>query len=572
MELRYYQTAAIEATYNYLNQNQDKNPCIVLPTGSGKTNALSRICADVAESGGRVLVLAHVKELLQQAAEKLQAMLPLGMVGINSAGLRSRDTTHPVIVAGIQSVYTKACQMGPFNAIIVDEAHLIPERNDGMYRSFITAAKMVNPRVRIIGLTATPYRLDSGYICGSNNILHDVSYEAGIRELIDEGFLCNIKTRAGKARANLQDIHTRGGEYIESEVAERMEEIVDAACREIVELTKDRHSVLVFCASVSHAKHVADKFAEITGEYIGLISGKTAAKNRAEDLVKFKNAEIKFLVNVNVLTTGFDAPNIDAIALLRATLSPGLYSQMLGRGLRVHPSKKDCVILDYGENALRHGPLDAIQIVDKKVSTGTGQAPAKECPECSAIVFAGKTMCPECGYEFPLDPVRHESTAGNAEVLSGQETVEEMHVARTSYFVHYKKGNMESTPTMRVEYESGGLCGQTRREWLCFSHTGWVRQKADQWWRDRSDVPLPEDVQDAVALANSGALARTKKIIWREVSGEKFGNIIGYEIDDKKPNMDDIDAGKPFDLSAADSAEWGEKNTDWADSFGDIPF
>jgi DNA repair protein RadD len=142
------------------------NPCVVIPTGGGKTPVIATICSDaVTRWDGRVLILAHVKELLEQAADKLDQICPDIHVGVYSAGLKRRDTTHAVIIAGIQSVYQKAEQLGHFDLVIVDEAHMIPMEGDGMYRRLLADMRRINPHLRVIGLTATPFRMASGPIC-----------------------------------------------------------------------------------------------------------------------------------------------------------------------------------------------------------------------------------------------------------------------------------------------------------------------------------------------------------------------------------------------------------------------
>ena len=159
LELRPYQQEAVEATYRYLREKDD-NPAIVLPTASGKTLVMATICRDsVQQWNGRVLILAHVKELLEQTAGTLAKVAPDLDIGIYSAGLKSRDTEHSIIVAGIQSVYKRACELGPFDLILLDEAHMLPPDGEGMYRTFLAEAQVVSPNIRLIGLTATPYRM-----------------------------------------------------------------------------------------------------------------------------------------------------------------------------------------------------------------------------------------------------------------------------------------------------------------------------------------------------------------------------------------------------------------------------
>ncbi|MCC6909082.1 MAG: DEAD/DEAH box helicase family protein, partial [Phycisphaerales bacterium] len=207
MELRPYQREAVEAVYHHL-RIRDDNPCIVIPTAGGKTPVMATICRDaVSLWNGRVLILAHVKELLEQALDKLRSIAPDLPVGLYSASLKRRELDCAVTIAGIQSIYQRACNLGPVNLIIVDEAHMIPAEGDGMYRTFIADAKAVNPEVRVVGLTATPFRLKTGMICGPDNILNHICYEVGVRELIVQGYLCPLRTKAGVARADMSGLH-----------------------------------------------------------------------------------------------------------------------------------------------------------------------------------------------------------------------------------------------------------------------------------------------------------------------------------------------------------------------------
>ena len=237
MILRPYQQAAIDAVYQHLRVRDD-NPCAVIPTAGGKTPIMATICQDaVVQWNGRVLILAHVKELLEQTADKLHTVCPEVDFGIYSAGLNRRDTNNPVIVAGIQSVYRRACELESFDLIMVDEAHLIPFEGDGMYRQFLADAKTVNPNLRVIGFTATPFRLKSGTICTPDGFLNHVCYEVGVRELIRDGFLCPLVTKAGRSKADTTDLHIRGGEFVPDEVESLMdqESLVEPPAIEIIE-------------------------------------------------------------------------------------------------------------------------------------------------------------------------------------------------------------------------------------------------------------------------------------------------------------------------------------------------
>ncbi|HOX08202.1 MAG TPA: DEAD/DEAH box helicase family protein [Planctomycetota bacterium] len=562
LTLRPYQVEAVEAVYRHLRERDD-NPCVVLPTASGKTPVMATICKDaVGRWGGRVLILAHVKELLEQAVDKLRLMAPELMlqVGVYSAGLKKRDTDHPIIVAGIQSVYKRACDLGSFQVVLVDEAHSIAPEGDGMYRQFLADAKVVNPNVRVIGLTATPFRMKSGLICGpaeEGYYLHHICYEAGVRELIVQGYLCPLVTKASRVKADTSGLHVRAGEFVAGETEALMDtaELVESACKEIVNYTQNRRSVLIFAAGVKHAEHLASV---LRGEYqaqVETVFGETLPGMRDQVLADFKAGRLKYLVNVNVLTTGFDAPNIDCVALVRPTMSPGLFYQMVGRGFRLHLGKADCLVLDFGGNALRHGPVDAIQV--KATGQGGGEAPSKECPSCQAVIAAGYARCPQCGFEFPeRERAKHEAQASTASVLSGEVSIADFPVEMVYYSVHTKRNaGPDTPPTMRVDYQLS--LDKYVSEWVCLEHTGFARYRAEKWWKRRSKVPVPDSVSEAVDLAERGALASTKAIQVRSVSGERYDRVVAYELgevpDYREPGWDaDETAGVP---TAADPDE-----------------
>ena len=529
--LRPYQEAAVAAVYQHLAERED-NPCVVIPTGGGKSPVLGCICADVVHRwDGRALVLTHVKELVDQNATQAGRFLSPLLVGVHSAGLRRRDLDHPVIVAGIQSVYQKACDLGRFDVVLVEEAHLLAPDGEGMYQTFLRDARAVNPRLRVVGLTATPFRLKDGPICAPGNLLNHVCYEVGVKELIRDGFLSPLISKAGKAKADTAGLHVRGGEFIPDEVEHLMDDdgLVRAACAEIAEQTRSRKACLIFAAGVQHAEHVASTLASAVGAEVACIFGHTPDGERDRLVARFKKGDLRYLVNVGVLTTGFDAPQVDCVALLRPTMSPGLYYQMVGRGFRLAPGKGDCLVLDFGGNVLRHGPVDALAVKDPNERDG-GAAPAKECPQCQAVIAAGFAACPQCGFVFPPpEREKHEREASAAGVLSGQVSTAEHQVRGVFYAVHQKRGAPPETPkTLRVEYEVG--IGQVHKEWVCFEHVGYARGKAEAWWRARSSDPVPTTAAEACRLANDGALAATTQITVRSVAGEDFERIISHQI------------------------------------------
>ena len=288
--LRPYQQEAVESVYRHLH-DKDNNPCVVIPTAGGKSLCIAQVAKDaVTLWNGRVMILAHVKELVEQNAGKLKSICPELKVGVYSAGLDSRETDAPVIVAGIQSVYNKIDSFEPFDLVMIDEVHMVPPDGEGRYRTFLEAAKRVNPRVRLIGWTATPYRTQGGLICKPENLLNEICYEIGVKELINRGYISNITAKAGKFTPDTDGLHIRAGEFVSEDVEKLMGEdgLVNSACREIVELTKNRRACLIFCTSVAHCKKVADAIKRFSGEECAIVTGDTPADEREETIKRSK--------------------------------------------------------------------------------------------------------------------------------------------------------------------------------------------------------------------------------------------------------------------------------------------
>ena len=296
------------------------------------------------------------------------------------------------------------------------------------------------------------------------------------------------------------------------------------------------HQPSRIASGVRHGQHIASVLQERHHVECGFVCGETLPFERDSLLRRFREGRLKYLCNVNVLTTGFDAPNIDCVALLRPTLSPGLFYQMTGRGFRLHPGKADCLVLDFGGNVLRHGPVDQLRVAS--ASPGAGEAPAKECPQCHALIAAGYAVCPDCGHAFP-PPQRqpHQATATTEGILSGQSTRSEYEVTDVFYAVHVKRDAPPDAPrTMRVDYRVG--FNQYVSEWVCFEHTGYARQRAERWWRQRSSEAIPDTIEQAVELAEAGALAPTLVITVEHRAGETYERVVDYQLGPRPPRLD----------------------------------
>jgi DNA repair protein RadD len=482
LELRPYQRAAVDAIYRAFLDGTNA-PLIVMPTGSGKAPTLCTFIREALEQwpDQRIVQLVHVRELVSQNLKTMLHIWPDAPVSVYSAGLRSRDLSGQVVFGSIQSLYRKAFELQKVDLVIIDEAHLIPAAGDGMYRKLLSDLAEINGGpVPMCGFTATPFRLSSGSLVeGEGRVFEKIAHEVGLIELIDGGYLCPPVTRATATRIETKGVATRGGEFVAAQLqaAVDREEITEAACDEIVAAGADRRSWLVFSTGIDHAFHIRDALRR-RGISCETVTGETPVGERDRVVRAFKNGELRCLTNDSVFTTGFDAPTTDLIAVLRPTQSAGLWIQMVGRGTRTAEGKKDCLILDFGQNAFRHGPLDQIRGHLKKDG---GPAPVKECPSCHTIIPAASLECPQCGHEWEIERERakHSARPDAAPLLSSQVS-DWLPVTTVNYHEHRKPG---SPPSLRVDY----YCGFARySEWVCFEHQGYACTKAEKWWLGRA--------------------------------------------------------------------------------------
>lgn len=546
MEARWYQSEANTAAWQYISDGRG-NPLIVLPTGAGKSIVIALLIRQAVEWGQRVLVVAHRKELLQQNADKIQRLTGL-KVGINSAGLNERDIDSTVICAGIQSVYRDAAEFGRRGLVVIDEAHLISDDGGSMYGQFIEGLKQHNRRLFCVGLTATPYRTGEGSLAGDGKLFSGVCYEAKTGALIESGFLSKLTNNPADSQADLKGVKVRGGEFVaaEMEAAFTHDAIIHAAVCELTIACEYRKSILVFCAGVSHAEQVAAALRDLTGQDVGLVTGETHAIERQRVLSDFRNGSLRWCVNVDVLTTGFDAPGIDAVAVLRATMSPGLFAQIVGRGLRIAYGKTDCLILDFGGNLQRHGALDADDYgISKPRNSDGSEAPSKVCPKCKQEVYLSAVKCPECGHLFvrQMDQQpRHGDEIDTTSSIVGAPEPQWYDVQEVNWHLHAKKSTPGKPPTLCVSYyvsddtmPAGNLGWIVVREWVCFEHEGFALSKAFAWWDARSVFPFPASVAEAITALNHGSCRKPSRLLVKREG--QWDRIVQAEFSEDKPTM-----------------------------------
>lgn len=496
MALRPYQHTAIDAIYGYFAEKAG-HPIVVIPTAGGKSLVMAAFIREVLEQwpDQRILIVTHVRELISQNFAELLRLWPEAPAGIYSAGLGKRDLGARILFAGIQSIHRKAYGVQQADLVLVDEAHLIPRSADTMYRGFLDDLTVINPHLKIVGLTATPYRLDSGMLHrGEDALFTDIAFEVSVRELIDQGYLSPLISKSSATQLDVKGVGTRGGEFIQSQLqaAVDRDDVTRAAIDEVVAYGAERRSWLAFCSGVDHAEHVAQAI-RARGISCATIFGHTPKAERDRVVAAFKRGEIRALASMGVLTTGFNAPAVDLIAMLRPTKSAGLYVQMAGRGTRLAQGKTDCLVLDFAGNVARHGPIDAVN--PREPGAGGREPPVKTCPDCRSILPAATRTCPDCGHVFPPPEPKIEATASSLAVLSSGKP-KWVTVSDIGYCRHEKPGK---PPSLRVDYRCGLVL---HREWVCIEHSGFPREKAVAWWRRRApELPVPMTVEDALAHA-----------------------------------------------------------------------
>jgi DNA repair protein RadD len=535
MQDRWYQREAVDSTVALMEDKPFAHPLIVMPTGSGKSHTLCLFIDShlTKRPESRILVLSHTKEILEQDHAALESYFDTE-IGLYSAGLDSR-TIKKITVAGIQSIYDKSKLFSKFDIIVIDECHLIPVKGEGMYRSFLLSI----PNATYIGLTATHFRLGHGYIHEGDGALfthisYDLSEMNAFNRLVDEGYLSKLVTKSTLVEFNTDGLKVTGGDFNIKAMIDRFdrESITKEAVEEIIKFGKRFKHWLIFAIDIDHAENIAKEL-RAHGIETACVHSKMDG-DRDEILAACKRGEYRAIVNVDILTTGFDYPGIDLIAILRPTQSPSLHVQIIGRGLRVVYApgydlntiegrleaieagpKKACLVLDFAGNTERLGPINDVK-VKTKGKPGSGEPITKRCPECGVIHHPTVKICDVCGYEF-IFKEKITSSATESEIVKEERQLKEwVDVKSVKYSIHQKAGSPSS---LRVTYSTGLI---SFSEWICFDHDGYAGRKAHNWVKWRwFGKEMPRDVGEL--YANADLLRKPKQILVN--NGGKFPSI-----------------------------------------------
>ncbi len=523
---RWYQEEAVDSIFDYFDTHGGTNidgspikanPLVAMPTGTGKAVVIAKFLKRVyaAYPNTRIIMSTHVKELITQNAKKLLQVWPEAPIGIYSSGLKKKEAEAAIVFGGIQSMRKNPEIFGFRDFVIVDEAQLVSPNVDTSYLTFFLELMKANPYLKVIGLSATIYRMKLGYLTNGNiftDVCFDISDMAGFNRLLAEGYLAPLIPRRTDLQLDLSGVGMNAdGDYAEGQLQAAIDnpDVTYAALKEAVGYGWDRRSWMIFAAGIDHAEHICEMMNNTFGVPTTVIHSKLDPKVRNERIRDFKRGKYRCIVNKDVLTTGFDWPPLDLIIMLRPTLSAPLWVQMLGRGTRPWSGgyidigdgdgdiewiywpglKKDTLVLDYAGNTARLGPINDPLIPEPPgKKNGPRDAPVKICPACPTYNHASARHCSACGWEFSsaysMTP-NLESEASNEELIR-----KDAQMPITDYFdvqrvIYTPYHSMRSgRETIKVAY----FCNQAETffEYIAFEGVkNFAIHKAHEWLRQR---------------------------------------------------------------------------------------
>jgi DNA repair protein RadD len=514
-EDRWYQREAKDAV---IRDIAEYNPLIAVPTAGGKTIIMGRFVYDFLEKYpiAEILIVSNTQEILEQNYSAMCKFFPGINIGLYSAGLGSK-TIAKVTVAGIQSIYKKPEEFKRFHIMLIDECHTIPFDKKSMYQKFIKKAGIR----KYIGMSATIFRRGVGYLHkGENRLFDKLSYDLtsldSFNRLVTEGYLSKLIARRPDLELEVKGVKTTAGDYNQKQLSEKCDrsEITEAAVSELVCTGKNYSSWLVFAIDIEHCNHIKDNLISH-----GIEARSLHSKNsdlRKETINDFKEKKFQALVSVGMITTGFDAPNVDLIALLRPTKSPVLHVQMVGRGLRIADGKDHCLVLDFAGNTKRLGPINNVTVPKPKGKKKLNlPPPVKECPVCQCLHMTMVRVCNVCGHVFTFKQ-KIRTKADDTPIVA--ETLEKwLKVNSVNYYIHKKQGRPNSLKVVYITPLNAIA------EYICLEHGGYAQRLAENWvmfrWKD--SMTLPTTVDD---LYNNRASLKIPEKILVDTSG-KYLNI-----------------------------------------------
>lgn len=551
MQLRDYQIRTLDETWEALQYKT--NVLVTAPCSAGKTILFSKIIQRLLRENDdfRCLILVDREILVTQSRDKLRAVAPeLALnIGIVCASVTSeKQVGCRVTIASRQSLINQLDSFSPVQLTIIDEAHLMamPHVDDytpDQYAKIIGRLQEYNHNMRLLGFTASPYRLgrNGGYIYGNLNRATAVPYfdkvdsEITTRELLVGGYIAPLIGMAATSGGFLEDIKSVdmiGGEYNIGQISTIMcRSIHVKSCVEAWQkYAVDRKKTLVFCTTIEHTESVARAFNE-AGVGSMAIHSKLPQVVEADRMDALEKGRSKVFTSVAKLTTGMDVIDIDCIIMARPTKSTALYQQCIGRGQRLAEGKTDCLVIDLVGCTQEFGTdMDNLKVAIPRDSEG-GEAPQKICPGvseesivCGKAVHASLKYCPGCGYEFETDEAV-EAALGKFKKVEFNKLPDPVwyNVDHASYQIHESRNSGKSL--IKVSYD----CGLYSKfsEFVCLPdfYTGYAVDRAKEWWAKRTDEIFPDSVEEFIFLSNN--LLQPAKI--EVVKDGKYDRVIGCQ-------------------------------------------
>lgn len=571
MAEREYQTVAINRTFEYLNTTTEDG-YIAMPTGTGKSHVISGIVRKAFQfrPNARIQILNPKIELIEQNLEKIKDSWPSAPIGVYSAGLKTKQNHMPITMAGIMSIHEKADDFKHTDIVLVDECHLISENGDTVYRAYIEKLRKYNPRMRVIGLTATDWRMGHGKLSDPGGLfahaIIDMTKLHIYNRFFDEGYLSRLIAKPMDTVLDVSGVAMSGGDYNMTQVQAAIDQdkITWRAMQELVHYGHTRRKWLIFAAGVDHADHICDVLNRM-GFPTTVVHRGIPAKERRQRIKDYKAGKYRCMVNNNILTTGFDDPSIDLLGIMRPSMSSSLWVQMLGRGTRplygpthmvgnnlfdqygnnldtvegrlasiLMGLKQNCLVLDFARNTENLGPIND-PVIPKRKSGKAGDPPIKICETarlkkgytgCGAYNHPSKPTCENCGAPFDF-AVKYGSEASNMDIISdGQDAFEWFDIK----MVGYSKGiGSTGKAYLRVDYWY-----TNRKKWTDYVHleqSGYVLHQAKQWWFARFRYPdwgAPPSVDEALKYCNKQYMKEPVKIrVW--TNKQPIPEVVNYE-------------------------------------------
>lgn len=396
LELRSYQQECVDTVWKKLFEKQ--HILVVLSPGAGKTEIAIELCRRAIEKKSDIKILFVIDKVLlvDQTVKRFKQQIV--STGAYCASLNEYDLVNNVTVASVQSIHKS--DVGKVDFLLIDETHKLINRDDSHYGKLLNLLKLKNEKLKVLGLTATPFRA-TGYIYGEGEFFSEIDYEKDFQWMIDNKYLVAPKMKKPHHQFDTKGIKIVAGDF-DSAALDKLAEDRDKLAQQILDAMprlEGRKKIVWMCINIEHSESVKTAIPENAA----IIHSKMTMSEREEQMRKFRGTACRHLVFVTIIAEGVDIPEIDAIVMLRPTRSPTRYVQAVGRALRLYPSKEDALILDYGRVVENCGPLDNPRIRKKGERKADTEILVKTCPECLEYINLKIMVCPACGYTFPVN-------------------------------------------------------------------------------------------------------------------------------------------------------------------------